>query len=342
MAIMSIRKPRIAAISTCAPARLHDNLKDGSEFSEGEIKRLVNAIGVRTRRLADDTVCSSDLCVAAADQVFGKLGWARESVDALLMVTHTPDYLMPATACLIQDRLNLPDTCACFDVGLGCSGYPYGLWLASMMLGKKGFNRVLLLVGETPARLCHGSDRSVSLLFGDAGSATAIEADPSAAKEEWHFALHSDGSRAKDFIVEAGGLRNRYGTDRRDHYIKMDGAGILHFSLKRVPPLIEETIRQSGLSSQDIDYFIFHQANRLIINHLVKKLKIPAEKVPLTLDQFGNTGGVSIPLSITQGRLKRKTEEALLLLLVGYGVGLSWGSAMIDLGPEVHLGHIEL
>jgi 3-oxoacyl-[acyl-carrier-protein] synthase-3 len=249
---------------------------------------------------------------------------------------------MPATACVMQHRLNLADGCACFDVALGCSGYPYGLWLANMMLGKKGFERVLLLVGDTPSRLCYGSDRSVSLLFGDAGSATAIEADRSGSGKEWHYALHSDGSGAKDFIVEAGGMRTKFGRDRRDYYMKMDGAGILHFSLKRVPSLVEETLLRAGLSYEDIDYFIFHQANRLIINHLVKKLKIPAEKVPSTIERFGNTGGVSVPLSITRGGIKLTQDRALTMLLLGYGVGLSWGAALIDIEPEVILKHIEL
>jgi 3-oxoacyl-[acyl-carrier-protein] synthase-3 len=340
MANMTVRKAKIAAITTCVPPAKFDTLKDSKDFTPEEIQRFIQMVGVKTRHLADDSICCSDLCVAAAENVLSTLKWERESVDALIFITHTLDYVLPATACVIQGRLGLSDQCASFDVGLGCSGYCYGLWLATMMLEQGRFRRILLLVGETPSRMSYKTDRSVALLFGDAGSATALEAGEPDETESWHFALHSDGTRFTDFVVEAGGLRNRFDDDRRKYFIKMDGANIFQFSLERVPPLVKETMDISGATFENVDYFIFHQANEFIIKHLVKKLKAPAEKVPITINAFGNVGGCSIPLTITQGNLKRPEGRALKLMLLGYGVGLSWASALVDLKSDTVLDHL--
>lgn len=342
MANMKIRSAKIAAIGTCVPKWKVNNLTDKSDFSQDEIEKFIKMVGVKTRYLADDSTCCSDLCVTAAEKIMDSLGWERESIDALIMITHTPDYILPATACIIQDRLKLSDKCACFDVGLGCSGYCYGLWLSTMMLENRGFNRVLLLVGETPARMSHKSDRSVALLFGDAGSATALERNNDDNRKDWYFSLHTDGSKYRDFVVEAGGLRKQFSEDQREYFIKMDGAGIFNFSLKRVPPLVKESFEFSGLSFDDIDYFIFHQANEFILKHLMKKIRLPEDKVPITITEFGNVGGCSVPLTITRGGLNRPDTRSLDLMLIGFGVGLSWGSALVDLNPGAILEHMEL
>ena len=162
---------RIRAICTCVPSERFDNLKDAKEFTQEEIRKVTAMAGISARRVADDFTTSGDLCEVAANRVLEMTGWERDSIDALIMVTQSPDYFTPSTACVLQKRLNLSEQCAAFDVGLGCSGYPYGLWLASMMLQNNGLRRVLLLHGETPARFADKGDRSVSLLFGDAGSA---------------------------------------------------------------------------------------------------------------------------------------------------------------------------
>jgi 3-oxoacyl-[acyl-carrier-protein] synthase III len=331
----------MAGIATCVPVKRSDNLTETSNFSKEEIRKVVAMAGVANRRLAGDSICSSDLCVAAAEAIFGSLKWERESIDALIMVTQTPDYLLPSTACVIHSRLGLSDHCAAFDVGLGCSGYTYGLWLAAMMVQSSGFNRVLLLHGETPSRFSDKSDRSVSLLFGDVGSATAICRDPES-PHHWFFEHHTDGSGFNDMIIHAGGFRNRFSNAPRDYCVRMNGANIFNFTIKRVPPLIEQTLLAAGMGAEEVDYFIFHQSNQFIIKHLANKLKLPTEKVPMTLKHFGNTGGASIPLTITQGNLDRPADRPLRLLLVGYGVGLSWSSGLITLEPDAKLMHVEL
>lgn len=342
MAKARIKGPRIAAIGTCVPARRFDNIIETKQFAEEEVKKVVALAGVKSRRLADDSVCSSDLCAAAADKILGSLGWARESIGALIMVTQSPDYLLPSTACVVHKHLGLSDECAAFDLGLGCSGYPYGLWVGAMMINSGQIQRVLVLHGETPGRFSDESDRSVSLLFGDTGSATALEAADPATMGDWFFKLHTDGTGFKDMIIEAGGFRNRFSDDPQKYCVKMNGANIFNFTIKRVPPLVNDTLEFSGTKMEEIDYYIFHQSNQFIIKHLTKKLKIPDEKVPMTLGEFGNTGGASIPLTITKGDLVRPKDRSLKLMLLGYGVGLSWGSALVDLSPDAVIEHCEL
>lgn len=337
-----IKGSRIAAIATCVPDIKFDNVADTTEFTKDEVRKVVALAGVSERRMADESICSSDLCLAAAEKILDELGWERGSIDALIMVTQSPDYFLPSTACVVHKHLNLSVECAVFDVGLGCSGYPYGLWLAAMMLESGGLKRVLVLHGETPTRFSDDSDRSVSLLFGDLGSATAIEAADIAHSDNWFFKLHSDGNGYKDMIIEAGGFRNRFCEDPKKHCVYMNGANIFNFTIKRVPSLIQDTLNLSGCSIDDIDYYIFHQSNHFIIKHLIKKLKIPSNKVPVTLREFGNTGGASIPLTITKGEIDWKLERSLKMMLIGYGVGLSWGSVLLDVEPNIILEHLEL
>ena len=342
MSATKINGSRIAAIGTCVPSYRFDNQNDTTEFSPSEVRKVVAMAGIQARRLADESICSSDLCLAAANRVLDSLGWGRDSIGALIMVTQSPDYFLPSTSCVLHKELGLTDECAAFDVGLGCSGYPYGLWLASMMIKGGGIQRVLVMHGETPSRFSDKSDRSVSLLFGDTGSVTALEAVESEKSEDWFFKLHTDGSGYEDMIIEGGGFRNRFCEDRQKYSVRMNGANIFNFTIKRVPALIQATHALSKTNVDEVDYYIFHQSNQFIIKHLVKKLKLPDEKVPMTLKEFGNTGGASIPLTITQGGLNRPKDRSLKLMLLGYGVGLSWGSALVDLPPDAILEHVEL
>jgi 3-oxoacyl-[acyl-carrier-protein] synthase-3 len=322
------------------PERRFDNLAETTAFPAEEVDKVVKMAGVRTRHMASDRICSSDLCAAAAKRVLDRLAWDPKSVDALIFVTQSQDYFLPSTACLVQHWLGLSDACAAFDLGLGCSGYPYGLWLASMMLTGGGLKRVLLLHGETPTRFSDQSDRSVALLFGDAGSATALEASPDDPGERWWFALHTDGSGWRELIIEGGGFRERFPSEARKYCVSMNGAGIFDFAIKRVPVVIEDTLKAAGVEREAVDYFILHQSNLFIMRHLAKKMKLPEAKIPFTIQQFGSAGGPSVPLTLTQGILNRPPDRALRLLLVGYGVGLSWGSALISLPPDAVLDHI--
>ena len=342
MAKCTIPGVTIRGVVSAVPSRLFDNLKDATGFTGDEVRKVVSMAGVKSRRMAGESVCSSDLCQAAAEVLLERTGWARDSVDALIMVTQSPDYLLPSTACLLQDKLGLPLSCAAFDVGLGCSGYPYGLFIGGLMLSGGGLRRVLVLHGETPARFADESDRSVSLLFGDAGSATALEAGGAPGAAPWSFVLCTDGSGFEDLIIPGGGFRERFPQDRRRHCVSMNGANIFSFSIKRVPAIIEETLALAGVGKDDVDYFVLHQSNQFIMRHLAKKMGLAEAKVPLTLADFGNTGGPSIPLTMAMGSLDRPSDRPLVLMLIGYGVGLSWASALVTLDPGAVLGHTEL
>jgi 3-oxoacyl-[acyl-carrier-protein] synthase-3 len=340
MAVTSTLAARVRAITSCVPPRRFDNLTETTDFPPEEVQKVVRMAGVKTRHLADDGITSGDLCITAARDILMKLEWDSQSVDALIMVTQSPDYLLPSTACIAHRDLGLSDRCAAFDVGLGCSGYAYGLWLAAMMLEMPGFRRVLLLHGETPARFSDKSDRSVALLFGDAGSATALEAGAGGREDRWWYSLHTDGSGWEDLVIPGGGFRERFPENAGRCFVKMNGPNIFNFTIKRVPALIEDTMRAASVTAGQIDYFVFHQSNQFIMKHLVKKAGLPAEKIPTTIGEFGSTGGPSVPLTITQGNLTRFADRDLSLLLLAYGVGLSWGSALIGLAPDALLGHV--
>ena len=342
MPLTTTKAARIRGVTSSVPARCFDNLTETSDFGLEEVEKIVRMAGVRARHLADDSTCSSDLCVAAAQSLLQSLNWEPESIDALIMVTQSPDYFLPSTSCLIHKELGLSDSCAAFDLGLGCSGYPYGLWLAALMLEKKGFRRALVLHGETPTRFSDRSDRSVALLFGDAGSATALESSEENAPGKWWFSLHTDGSGWNDLIIEGGGFRERFPEDPRKHFVTMNGANVFNFAIKRVPRLIDDTLRAAGMQKDSVDYFIFHQSNRFIIRHLANKAGISEARIPLTISEYGSTGGPSIPLTMTKGSLTRPADRSLQLLLLGYGVGLSWGSALVDLPAEAVLNHVTL
>lgn len=342
MAIIRTPPQAIRGIVTCVPPRRFDNLTEATAFPQDEVEKVVRMAGVKTRHVATDAICSTDLCVAAAKRLLTRLEWDPSSVDALIFVTQTPDYFLPSSCCVVHHALGLSDACASFDVGLGCSGYPYGMWLASSMLSNPGVRRVLLLHGETPTRFAHSTDRAVALLFGDAGSATAIEVDPGSGRPDWWFAMHTDGTGLRDLMIPGGGYRERFPADPLRHFVSMDGANVFAFTIKRIPAVIEETLTASGVALDDVDYFILHQSNQFIMKHLMKKAQLKDSKVPMVIGEFGSAGGPSVPLAITRGRLQRPADRALRLLQVGYGVGLSWGSALVDLAPEAVLDHLVL
>jgi len=213
--------------------------------------------------------------------------------------------------------------------------------MAAMMINS-GHNRVLLLHGETPSLFTSPDDRATVLLFGDAGSASAIERDDDSDATPWYFTLRSDGTGCEDLIIPAGGFRDRFNDDLRKHHLSMNGQNLFNFTIKRIPPLIRDTLELSGLSTDDIDYFVFHQSNRFIMKHLAKKCGLDGERVPMILGEFGNTGGPSVPLAITRGVCAKPRVGTLKLMTLGYGVGLSWGAGLVTLEAEAVTTHSEL
>lgn len=335
MAFNSTSNFRVKGISTSVPPKRISNSTDVAGMDPTELRKVVAMAGVEYRHVSDGSITAVDLCRHACDSLLAEIGWPADSVDALILITQTPDYFLPSSSCVVHRDLGFPTTTATFDVGLGCSGYPYGLWLGGMMLSS-GLSRVLVLHGETPSLFCHPDDHSTFLLFGDAGSATALERGEDG--EVAHFSLHTDGRGYADLIVRGRGLREKYPEGARENFLYMDGANIFAFSLKRVPAIIEDTLEMSGLRNEDIDRFILHQSNRFIMMHLAKKCSVDPEKMPIILDRYGNTGGPSVPLAITEG-LPANGRDREKLFSIGYGVGLSWSSAIFDLDPDTPLLH---
>jgi 3-oxoacyl-[acyl-carrier-protein] synthase III len=335
MSRSSIEGFRIAGVSTCVPPRVADNLDPRSGFDPEEVRKVVAMAGVRERRVVDDGVTSADLCFEAAESLLDRLGWARESISGLIFVTQSPDYFLPSTSCVVHQWLGLSDECAAFDVGLGCSGYPYGLYLAATMLRSGGQQRILMLHGETPSRFVDPSDHATTLLFSDSGSATAIETQVGGLG---HFCLNTDGAGHAGLIIRGGAFRDRHPANPRELSLQMDGAGIFNFTIKRVPTLVQAALEISGCSIDQIDAFVFHQSNRFIMKHLMKKCGLPEARVPMTLEDTGNCGGPSVAVAMTR-RLPAQRDRSHKLMLLGYGVGLSWGAAVVDLDAQSPLMH---
>jgi 3-oxoacyl-[acyl-carrier-protein] synthase-3 len=273
--------------------------------------------------------------------LFSHLRWERESIEALIFVSETFDYTVPATACCLQARLRLPSTCAAFDVALGCSGYVYGLWIASSLM-MAGCKRVLLLAGETTTKIISPLDRAAVPLFGDAGTATALEREDG---HMFHFEMGTDGRGFGHLIMPASGYRTprtsqtcvrtprEGGNIRSEEDVCMNGPEIFTFTLREVPPLVSRTLSRAGWTKEETDMFVMHQANRFMLNHLAKKMAIPYAKMPIALDEFGNTSSASIPLAINHCLRQALSEKKLRLLLAGFGVGLSWGAVALEMGP---------
>lgn len=334
---------RIVGMRAAVPRERHSFLEDPSLFSREEAEKLLASTGVHSRRLLPQRWCVSDLCTYAAEGLLEALGWAPSSVDVLIFVSQDADYVLPATACLIQRRLGLPTTCAAFDVPLGCSGFIYGVWMAGRLLGGSDARRALVLSGDASSRYLVPDDRSTRPLFGDAGAATALECDPTA--EPIPVVVGTDGSGAPHIFVKSGGKRDCLipeATPRtpdeearlfKDARLHLNGAEVFAFSLRAVPPLLRETLAFGGRTLTDIDMVVLHQANKFMLEHLRKRVQIPPEKFLVDMHDFGNTSSASVPLAICHRLGERLTAAPCRMLMAGFGVGWSWGALIASLGP---------
>lgn len=344
MAKATFNKARIAGVVTVVPktSKRIDDEADLYQGGIGQVQRLKTAIGLGTRRVAPAGVTAVDLCTRAAEELLDGLKLDRTKVDGLILVTQTPDHPLPFSAAIVHQRLKLSTECAAFDVGLGCSGYVYGLWMAHMMVETGSCENVLLLAGDTISHLTHPMDRSTAPLFGDAGSATLVTRS-GASRSSW-FMLHTDGRGAGDLMVKAGGARmpkspetaqvvaDRDGNLRSPEHLAMNGAEVFNFALKVEPESVRQVVAFAGLTFEDVDYVVFHQANRYILTNIARRLKLPLEKVPCdTVASFGNQSSASIPGAMAFELSSRLSGKPARLVLSGFGVGLSWGSAVVEL-----------
>lgn len=328
----------MTAISACVPSKIVSNRELNKLMAQDEVDKLVNSIGIEERRHADDDVTSSDLCYKAAEKLLSDNNIDKNTIDMLLFLTLTPDYVSPPTSCVLQHRLGLPESCATLDLSLACSGFIYGLSTAYAFASIPNVNRVLLLVGETMSKLANPRDMVNYPLYGDAGTACLIE------KGEFGdatFLLTSDGQGEKSVIVPSRGYRNPLTADsltdkecengnfRRDIDITMDGIDTFNHAIKVIPKQVKELMQACEITQDDVDYLVSHQANKLMINFIVKRLKFDTNKVPFSIEKFGNTSCASVPLTIVS-ELKDKLQGKNRILMSSIGAGWSYATAYLN------------
>ena len=340
MALLTFNNVGITAMSACVPRRVIDNYHyDLDIWPEEEVRKVVDKVGVSERRFVDDNTCSSDLCFAAAEKLIADNNIDKTEIDLLVFLSQTPDYRMPATSILLQDRLGLSMTTMAFDISLGCSGFISALSVIYSMMQNNGFRKALLLNGETRSKVYSRKDRREAFIFGDAGIAALIERDEKFGQS--HFSLNSDGSRGNLIMIKGGGYRNmssieslkekvvdEYGNIRSDEQGSMKGADVFNFVIVEVPKDIKRLMAATGEDIQTMDYYVFHQANAFINNYIAKKMKLNKERIPWTIQKYGNTSSVSVPLTIVS-ELKDKMQGKKKLMLSAFGVGMAWATAIV-------------
>lgn len=339
MAMLCFEGIGITAMAAAVPRRIIKNLEYTEFFPADQVKEVVDKVGVLERRFADEETCSSDLCYAAAEKLIADNNIDRNEIDLLVFLSQTPDYRMPATSIILQDRLGLPQSCVAFDIQLGCAGFCYAMSVVYGMMQCGNIRKALILDGETRSKVYSPKDRRSAFIFGDGGVAALVERNEKFGKS-W-FSLNSDGSRHDLIMIKGGGYRNmssaetlkervvdEYGNIRSDEQGFMRGGDVFNFVIREIPRDIKKTIEFSGIDKDSIDYIVFHQANNFINSYIAKKMKLDADKIPHTIEKFGNTSSVSVPLTIVS-ELKDKLEGSKTLLLSAFGVGMCWATGIV-------------
>jgi 3-oxoacyl-[acyl-carrier-protein] synthase-3 len=334
MAFLEIKNVRLAGVSAGVPSTILSNL-DSQLSTEYEPEAFVKQVGVKERRYSE-VLTTSDLCYGAAERLIADLGWEKSEIDGLIFVSQNADFFLPATACILQDRLGLSKECYAADVNLGCSGWVYGLSYAASLMTTGTIKKVLLMAGDAKRRT---RQSLVDPIFGSAGTVTALEYDADAKPMQFHFG--TDGSGYDAIIIPDGGARNQMTTESfkeellegktlHRFQVRMKGMDVFSFGISTAPKTIKKLAANYGFDYQDADYFVFHQANMQMLGMIQKKLKIADEKMPTCMYEYGNTSSASIPLTmITQ--LKGKIEnKPIKFICCGFGVGLSWGTVALE------------
>jgi 3-oxoacyl-[acyl-carrier-protein] synthase III len=303
----------------------HEELE--RRFGQEAMQKVLSGAGIRSRRIAPRGVCGSDLAFNAATRLLDKYNIERHTIDLLIFCSQSPDYWMPSTACILQDRLKLKTNCAAFDINLGCSQYVYALSVAHSMLAAGVASRALVLTGDTMSRTLHPMDRSVVPLMGDAGSATLVgEANDTAGFLGFELGTGARQPCAPETAIET---IDAEGNVRTAQNLYMSGPAIFHFAISTVPKTVQSLLDKLSLRMEDIGLFLFHQANQYMLDYLVKKMRIPRDRTHFYLEDIGNTSGSTIPLLLADAWTAGKVRPGENVLAMGFGVGLSWAATVI-------------
>jgi 3-oxoacyl-[acyl-carrier-protein] synthase-3 len=331
----------IKAIYTFLPSTTLTNEQLAQEFGDWDADKIYEKTGIARRHVAGADECASDLGVAAAQKLFESGECGPEDIDFLLFCTQSPDYFLPTTACLMQERLGLRTDCGAIDFNQGCSGYVYGLSLAKSLIESGTSRNVLLITAETYSKFINPKDRGVRTIFGDGAAATLVGASESETELLGPFIFGTDGSGARELIVPSGGSRHHDATAclavlgeteewRTGRDLYMNGPEIFNFTLKTVPRAVNQLLEKSGRGQDEVDFFILHQANKFMLESLRRKMKIPAEKFWLEMEDYGNTVSSTIPIALEAARAGGRVRRGDRVALVGFGVGYSWAGAMMQ------------
>ena len=336
------QRAAIKAIKSFLPEQKLTNEQLAEQFGDWHASQILSKTGVAVRGVAGRNECASDLGVKAAQRLFESGACAPDEIDFLLFCTQSPDYFTPTTACVMQDALGLKTSCGAIDINQGCSGYIYGLALAKSLVEAGTAQTVLLVTADTYTKFINRRDRSLLTLFGDGAAATLVRAVEADSELVGPFVLGTDGRGANQIMVKAGGLRCRptaetsiekedsSGNWRSDQNLFMDGADVFSFALRTVPPTLQQLLEKSGLTIDQIDFIIPHQANKFVLERLRAKLKFPAEKFWIDMEQSGNTVSSTIPIALESAIEQQRVKKGDRVALVGFGVGYSWGATMIE------------
>lgn len=333
--IIVFMKAYINGISYYLPEKVLTNEELISEFPEWSVEKVANKVGIAQRHISGKEETAGDMAVKAAERLFEEHGIDRKSIDFVVLCTQSPDYFLPSTACIIQNRLGLPTSCGAFDINLGCSGYEYGLAIAKGFISARIAKNVLLLTAETYTKYLHFKDKGNRTIFGDGATATLVSTEGFA--EIGEFSLGTDGNGAEDLIVKTGASRapekwNDLTIDennnlRSSDYLFMDGKAIFDFTSSAVPIMVEDTLIKNDLALEDVDLIVFHQANKYMINYLRKLLEIDKDKFFIYLETVGNTVSSTIPIAMYEAIKENKLHGNVLI--AGFGVGFSWGAVIL-------------
>ncbi len=343
---LSFQGKRIAGLLTVVPRHEQSFVDDmkGFNFPEARSRKLMEVMGYDRHRLVDGEVCVSDLAVAGLEHLFAQGALGRDDFDALILVTQTPDYLMPPTSNVIQGRLQLKQDLFCMDINQGCAGFVVGLVQAFLLLEQPAISRVVLVNADVISRKTSSQDRNSYPLIGDAASITVVERDESAGTI--HANIKMDGQRREALMIPAGGLRLPHspqtaaledvgdGNLRAPDHLRMDGSAVFNFVQVEIPPMITGLLAQADIEAGAVDWFLFHQPNRFMLQKLADKIGIPHGKVPMNVvEKYGNSSGVTIPMAIVENLRGTLPTQGFQVCLAGFGVGLTWGSMLVRLGP---------
>lgn len=333
---------RIAAIEYYLPDKVETNEQLARENPDWRMDDIYQKTGIRARHLAAPDETAGDLACKAAGKLFERSTAQASQIDFVLFCTQSPDYFLPATACCIQHRLGIPKSAGAIDFNQGCSGYVYGLSIAKCLVESGTCKNILLLTAETYSKYINPRDRLNRPLFGDGAAATLISESGSSPGRIGDFVFGTDGSGARNLIVPAGAARTpaspsisnqhveQNGCVRAPHQLFMDGAAVFAFAVSTVPKSIQALLDKTGLSISDIDFFIFHQASRFMLEHLLKKLGLPPEKAPFFMEEVGNTVSATIPILLRAHAEQGRFKPGAKMMLIGFGVGYSWAAGLIE------------